>query len=364
MKNRWLVLSTGFALFSMFFGSGNLVFPITIGQQCGGHYLLASLGILLTGVVMPFMGVFGIMLYHGDSRSFFLGKTGLFCFSLVALGLLGPFGIVARCLTVAHGALALLFPGLPLLHASAVFCVLIYLFTVNKNRLVSIIGSFLTPFLLLSIGAIVFFALYEAKFPEMQSADILQPFLNGFFQGYQTMDLLAGFFFASVIITHLRAESNEKALISLFAPAALVGAGLLAAVYISLVTLGWLYAPYLAKSAPQELFGQIALLTLGSMAAPCVCIAVVLACMTTAIVLTYLFAEFVRTEVLQERMGSKQTLALSLLIAFAVSTLEFGGIAKFLGPILECIYPVVILLTVVNVMRKIFVKQLVQNDFI
>ena len=94
MKNAWLVISTGFALFSMFFGSGNLVFPIAVGTECGGHCILAALGILLTGVVVPFLGVFGMLLYKGDLNSFFsyLGKPGIFLFSLLALSITGPFG--------------------------------------------------------------------------------------------------------------------------------------------------------------------------------------------------------------------------------------------------------------------------------
>lgn len=147
MKNKWLVLSTGFALFSMFFGSGNLVFPIAVGQESQGHYLAASIGILLTGVIVPFLGVFGMLLYRGDIASFFncFGKTGTFLFSLFALALMGPFGVLARCLTVAHGALVLLFPSLSLPVASFLLCVTIYLLTVNKNRIVTVIGPILTP---------------------------------------------------------------------------------------------------------------------------------------------------------------------------------------------------------------------------
>lgn len=98
MKNKWFVVSTGFALFSMFFGSGNLVFPITVDQESEGHYLLAALGILFTGVVVPFLGVLGMMLYKGDIYSFFscFGKKGTFLFSFLALALMGPFGVHFR----------------------------------------------------------------------------------------------------------------------------------------------------------------------------------------------------------------------------------------------------------------------------
>ena len=107
MNKKLVILSTGFALFSMFFGSGNLVFPILVGKESGSHFLFASLGILLTGAVVPFLGAFGIMLYDGKFEKFFapIGKVGTFLFTVIALCLLGPFAVVPRCMTVAHGAL-------------------------------------------------------------------------------------------------------------------------------------------------------------------------------------------------------------------------------------------------------------------
>src|SRR5579862_5846740 len=149
MKKQLLVISTGFALFSMFFGSGNLVFPISVGTECQGHFILGSLGILMTGVIVPFLGVLGMMLYKGDIASFFgcFGKKGTFIFSLLALALMGPFGVLARCLTVAHGALMLILPHISLPLTSALLCLIIFLLTVKKSKIVPILGSVLTPFL-------------------------------------------------------------------------------------------------------------------------------------------------------------------------------------------------------------------------
>lgn len=81
---------------------------------------------------------------------------------------------------------------------------------------------------------------------------------------------------------------------------------------------------------------------------------VVLACLTTAIVLTSLFSDFLLTEVLQNKVGSNQALFVTLAISFMISTLEFSGIAKFLGPILETVYPALIVLTLVNIAHKLW----------
>lgn len=360
MKKNWLILSTGFALFSMFFGSGNLVFPISVGQESAGHYLSASLGILLTGVLVPFLGVFGMMLYNGQISNFFscFGKIGTFWFSLFALALMGPFGVLARCLTVAHGALQLLFPSLSLTAASLGMCAVIYILTLNKSKIVTVLGTYLTPFLLLSIGAIAFFGLTNGSLSEPVTASGFDAFKNGFFQGYQTMDLLAAFFFSTFILKYLQKaspqENGNSFSLNVFAKSALIGASILSLVYMALVTLGWIYAPQLSEHLPQEMLGRIAMEALGPLAAPCVCVALVLACLTTAMVLTTLFADFLRKEVTHEKIGNKTALLITLAISFFVSTLEFAGIAKFIGPILEAIYPALIVLTFVNIAHKMW----------
>ncbi|MBM3198202.1 MAG: hypothetical protein FJZ58_02975 [Chlamydiae bacterium] len=358
MKKIFLVCSVGFALFSMFFGSGNLVFPLVVGKESGGHALLAALGIILTGVVVPFLGVFGMMLYGGDLKKFFhcMGKTGTFIFSLLALGLMGPFGVLARCFTVAHGAVQTIAPTIPLLVTSAVFCLAIYFVTVNKNKIVPALGSILTPILLASIAAIAFFAFKEAFGATVEVNNLLvsqegrwASFANGFVQGYQTMDLLAAFFFSTFVIQHLR-ETKEGT--SLFLRSALLGGGVLSCVYMILVLLGGFYAPTLAAVHPQEMLGRIAIQTLGPLGAPCLCVAVVLACFTTAVVLASLFADFLHKEVFKEKTHHRYPLMITLLIGLVISSFGFSGIARYLGPLVELIYPALIMLTLGNIAHK------------
>ncbi len=359
MKKNSIIFSTGFALFSMFFGSGNLVFPLVVGQQSEGHFLLGSLGILLTGVLVPFLGALGILLYEGSTHAFFrnFGKVGTFIFCLCALALMGPFGVLARCLTVAHGAVQLLLPSIPLVVTSFVICVAIYMLTVNKSKIVPALGAILTPVLLIALAAIAFFAFKGHAWPVAERPEGWTAFKNGFFQGYQTMDLLAAFFFSTFVIYHLRDVLVQKGRpvsdsLKVFFQSSLIGAGLLAAVYFVLVLLGSIYGGELHSVPPQEMLGAIALASLGSMAAPCVCIAILLACLTTAIVLASLFAEFLQKEVLLGKIGNKQSLLITLMIGYAVSTLEFAGIAKFLGPVLEIVYPALIMHTIVNIAHK------------
>jgi LIVCS family branched-chain amino acid:cation transporter len=357
MNKKSFALTTGFALFSMFFGSGNLVFPIAVGQVHANASLYAALGIILTGVLVPFLGVYGMSLFHGSTTRFFssLGKHGPFWFSLLALSLMGPFGVMARCLTVAHGSIQLLLPEAGLVPTSLGLCAVIYACTSHKTRIVQLLGSYLTPVLLLSILGLTYMGLIHA--PAQLSTDFSWSALKeGFLKGYQTMDLLAAFFFSKFIIQHLDTlfpgEKHRLQKQRTLFMASCLGAGLLAVVYLFMVLLGSIFSESLAAVPAEEMIGKIALMTLGQYAGPLLCVLVVLACLTTAIVLTSLFAHFVNEKIFHYKLGESNSLILTLLIGFLVSTLDFAGIAAFIGPILEFSYPALIVLTLVNIAHK------------
>jgi LIVCS family branched-chain amino acid:cation transporter len=358
MKNKFLVVSTGFAMFSMFFGSGNLVFPLLVGQMSEGHYLLAFFGILLTGVLVPILGILVMLLFNGDQTAFFsrLGKPATFWFPLVALSLMGPFGVLARCIVVGHGAFRLLFPHTALWTFSLISCALIFLLTIRKNRIISLLGLVLTPLLLISLAAIAIFGLCKMDLPASQLEGSWTSFKNGIFQGYQTMDLLAAFFFSVFVIKQLKRKNTDtpRASLPLFLKSSLVGAGLLAAVYFALVLLGSMYAPLLGNVPPQEMLGFIAEQALGPLAAPVVCVAVILACLTTAIVLASLFSDFLKQEIARGQLPTPIALLTTLIIAFCISTLQFSGIMAFIAPILEFTYPALIVMTVVSIFHKLW----------
>jgi LIVCS family branched-chain amino acid:cation transporter len=229
---------------------------------------------------------------------------------------------------------------------------------VNKNKIVTTLGTVLTPFLLLAIAVIAFSGLSQGDIPETNMSSSWIALKNGFFQGYQTMDLLAAFFFSQFVIKYLQSkfkahDGDDTSILKHFYKSSLIGAGILSAVYFALVMLGWIYSPLLLDTPPQEMLGMIAMESLGPVAAPCVCLAVLFACLTTAIVLASLFADFLRCEVSKEKLGNRQALLITLGIGFVVSTFDFAGIARFLGPVLEAVYPALIALTVVNIANKL-----------
>lgn len=362
MKNRGIIFSTGLAMFSMFFGSGNLVFPLLVGQLSEGHYAIAALGILLTGVLVPFLGILAMLLFNGNQQEFFerLGRPAAFWIPLICLSIMGPFGVLARCITVAHGAFCLMVPSTPLWLFSMGSCLIVFLLTIRKNRIVPLLGSILTPLLILSLAAIVVCAILSVKMPLVTGEPGIAwaSFKHGIFQGYQTMDLLAAFFFSAFVIKHLKnhkaVQENPSHSLSIFLKSSCIGATLLASIYFFLVLIGAMYAPELISIPPQDMLGFIAQKTLGSLAAPFVCTAMILACCTTAIVLASLYADFLRKEISKKRIPQSISLIVTLVIAFFTSTLEFSGISRLIGPLLEVCYPALIVLAILSIFQKLW----------
>lgn len=180
---------------------------------------------------------------------------------------------------------------------------------------------------------------------------------HGLKEGYNTMDLLAAFFFAPIIISSLALPEGDKNAGRFVLKASIIGASILATIYMGFCYLAYLYAPMLEGISSDRLLGTIAIHILGPHAGLIVSLTVAVACLTTAIALIAAFTNFMQREVLREKISHIPVLIASLLTTFAVTTLEFQGIAHFLNPVLTICYPVLILLTFYNLIMAIKLKE-------
>jgi len=338
LKNITAVITGGFAVFAMFFGAGNLVFPLLAGKTATSSFLLAFSGLCLTGILVPFLGLVGILLYNGCYQEFFrrFGKTPAFILIFFMLLLLGPFGVLPRCITVAYGSLAVLEPTFSLTNFSLIMSSVVFCLCLNQTQVVPLLGAILAPAKILSVGFILLFGFLFASAPQqtlMTSSDVL---LDGALKGYQMMDLIAGFFFATVIARHfkLKFEEQEDAQshsfnLSLYA--ILLGSGLLTVVYLALVYLGAVFSQDLSQNAPEQFLSVIAYLTLGDFAGRIVTVAIILSCLTTIVALTTVFTDFLHEQIFKARLHRLICLAFTILGMFLISTLGLSLITLFEG---------------------------------
>lgn len=352
------VVSTGFAMFSMFFGAGNIIFPLVVGQYAGSHNFSAIFGLILTAVVMPFTGVIAMILYDGDYKKFFgrIGRIPGFLLALTILSLLGPLGSVPRCVALSYSTLKASFPGVSSVWFSASACILVFILTIKKSRLIDLLGKYLTPVLISTLLIIIIKGLLTPADSLPNSHETNHLFFYGLKEGYQTMDLMAAFFFSSAIITILKSKADQKSpgnYLNLTLQASLIGACLLSLVYIGFSYIASFHAQSLEIKGNDELLSALTIKIAGSSAGLLACVTISLACLTTAIALSSVFADFVKSEVFYNKISYEWVLAASLLVTFFVSTFEFNGISAFLGPILEICYPLLIVLTAVNIGLKL-----------
>lgn len=360
----------GLAIFAMFFGAGNITYPLALGQIALDKTVWGVSGFLLTAVAVPLLGLLAMFRYHGNIRLFFsrFGKISGLVIATLVISLLGPFGAAPRCIALMHATLSLSFPGLPLIIFSLGACGLIFLFSYKENRLIKLLGYTLSP---LMVALLVFIVIKGLIWAPEAVAVSTNPsgsahFWNGLIEGYNTMDLLAAFFFAPIVLSSLESSESDHLSTRFMLYASMIGASLLALVYIGFCYLAYYFAPQLAGMPNDQLLGMIALIILGPHAGIIVGLTVSLACLTTAIALIAAFAKFIEKDILREKFNYVPILIVSLLMTFAVTTLEFQGIARLLDPVLKICYPALILLTFYNLIVPVESAQSMEkiNDYI
>jgi LIVCS family branched-chain amino acid:cation transporter len=351
MQQHKHTLTYGFAIFAMFFGSGNLVFPIQIGQSSGQHWLAGFLGLCITGIILPFLGLYVIKLYNGSYKIFFgeAGKYAKIALPFFTLSLLGSFGVVPRCINVAYGGIVYIFPNLSLLAFSLIFCTACFVLCLKDHFMVSIIGKWLAPIKLISLTILITLGIVNAPILTDVSNTGSEVFANGFVVGYQTMDLFAAFFFSSLIFNQIQeklpADTKLNVIIKAAVKPSLIGISLLAIIYIGLVFLGSYYRDVTVNVSPELLLPSIAMYILGEKAAFLIGVIMMFSCLTTAVALNNVYARYLCTTIKIANIKFKMMLLLTTLTSFVVSLLDFRGIAKILSPLLEISYPGIIVLT-------------------
>lgn len=359
--NTSSTITIGMAMFAMFFGAGNVVFPLALGQYAQDKTIYAILGLLVTAVGVPFLGLIAMTLFNGNYTHFFerIGKVPGFLVAAIIMGLIGPFGATPRCIALAYSTFSMYIPDISVPLFSFISCVLIFLFTFKKNKILDILGYILTPFLLLSLFIIIVLAFYFGPPAPASHLSASTAFFEGFKEGYQTMDLAAAFFFSSVVIACLEQNAtpgehkNYKEMVFLALKASIVGATLLSVCYFGFCYAASFYSNELADVSKDQLLGALALKVMGPSAGIVAIIAIALTCLTTAIALAAVFAEFIHKDLTQGKVGYIPSLIITLIITYFISTLKFHGIAAFLVPILQVSYPALIILSILNIAYKL-----------
>ena len=352
MNRKKEVLILGFALFAMFFGAGNLIFPPSLGIDMGKDWLVAGIGFLLTGVGLPLLGVLAFTKV-GRLEDFSVKISSrfntLYCTALVFV--IGPLFAIPRTgsTTFEMGVLPS-FPNvnplvLSIITSTAFFGITLIL-VIKESKITDIIGKFLTPVILIILAAIAFLGI-TGNIGTPVDKNITGVFAKGFVSGYQTMDALASVIFGVVIVKGLEGkgiveEKEQRYFLSGSALIAAIGLGL---IYFSLMYLGARVSGVGAFSTTSAAL-YLAEITLGSAGKIAFGICVATACLTTSVGLVAIASDwFARFTPISYKMWS-------VIICVFSGVMAIGGvdfIIKLSIPVLCILYPVTIILILLNV---------------
>ena len=362
--NKKQMMMVSFMLFSLFFGAGNLIFPPFLGQNAGDRTLPAIIGFLATAVVLPVLGVIVVARFDGlDRLAGQVDRRFAWVFTLLIYLSIGPgLGIPRAASVPFEMAVA---PYLPenanltlwmLLYSLVFFMIALWLCQ-NPGKLVRRIGNFLTPSLLILL-CVLFFSFVvkgQVQIAPAQSAYAASAFLQGFTEGYQTMDTIAALNFGLVIATTLTGIGlrEKKDVLQHTVLAGLFAGSILALVYAMLTSMGMCSSgvypiqengAWTLRCIVYQIFGDPGAILLAAI--------FTLACLTTCVGLINSISQFFSVQF--PRLKYRQWVYVIVVFSFLICNLGLSAILSISIPVLNAIYPMSIVLILLGLSHKLW----------
>ena len=359
-------LAIGMMLFALFFGAGNLIFPAALGQHAGDNVGWALLGFVLTGVGLPLLGVVAMGYSSCKDVEELASRVHPIYGLLYTISLylsIGPMFATPRTGTVAYEIAIKPFADGLHMNMEPIFLALFFgislWLSISPQKLVNRIGNILTPALLLVILLLIVKSFITPlggyAVPQPSHGDAPTAVLQGFLDGYNTMDALASVVFAILVIDFVRLSgATSRAVITkTVMEVGAIAVGLLGIVYVFIANIGatsverfGLFetgAPVLSVSA-NYLFGEFGQIILA--------IIVLLACLSTSIGLITSCGTYFHK--LTPKISYKLYVVIFSLAAFGLSMFGLKTIISAAIPVLMLLYPLTIVIILLALLHNVF----------
>ena len=366
LRQKILVAGT---LFGMFFGAGNLIFPVHLGQMAGQNALPAIIGFIITAVGIPILGVAAIGVTHSDGLQTLSGKVGkgygIFFTCLLYLTI-GPLFAIPRCATVSFttGITPLLGADSPerlyLLLFSAVFFAFVLFFSLRPGKITVWIGKIINPLFLFFFAVLMLAALLApgaaVSAVEPVEAYRSDAFFPALIEGYGTMDAIAGLAFGIVVIDVIRrmGVDNDDTIAEDVLSSGLLTGALMALIYVVSIVVGAQSRGLFELSENGGIaLTQIAGHYLGGVGLFILAFTITFACLKTSIGLVTACAETF-SKMTNGKISYRSWAILFTVFSFAVSNIGLSAIIEYSIPMLMLIYPPAIALILLAFLGKFF----------
>ena len=349
MKKKLLdTIIIGFALFAIFFGAGNLIFPPYLGVTAGENWGIATLAFLISDPLLSIIAVMVVAALGGSALNVGRRVHPLFASALAAICvlLIGPIFAVPRTGASTHEIFVQsYFPSAPQWITSLVFFGIVLWITYKENSVMDAIGKYLTPILLFILFCIFVAAIVQPD-ATFATTDGTGLFAQGFKEGYQTMDVLGAPLLAGVVMKDItrRGYLNKKDQFRMMFGVGIVAFILLALVYSTLAYSGASMSTVIDSTAQRAaMLTTIVKNLLGSWGQLAMGLAVCFACLTTAIGLTTTCGQYFE-EVSKGKIPYKKTILVTVAVEFIISLIGVDSLINLAVPVLTFIFPIMIAL--------------------
>lgn len=353
------ILISGLALFAIFFGAGNLIFPPYLGVITGDGWLATMVGFLLADPVIPILTV--IVTAAAGGRAVDIGKRVGDKFAkiltLAAIICIGPaFAIPRTAATTYEVGFKAFFPNLPIWLVTLVFFAITFALSFKESNVVNIIGKYITPALLLFLFIVIVKAITN---PIGKPVDVPVEggyFVKGFYEGYQTLDAFASPLFTGIVVADLMrkgyGKESRKDRLSF-----IISVGIVASIFLGLVYGGLTYlgasgsSIFTADDSRVDILVSLVYMILGNFGKFALSVCVTLACLTTAVGLTSSAGNFIE-ELTRGKVKYIYTVVVVTIISFLLSSLGVDAIINLAVPVLTIGYPIIIALVFYMIFDK------------
>ncbi len=355
-------LIIGAALFAMFFGSGNLIFPPYIGVTCGSRWLLGFISYFIADGGLALLTVFAMAKAGGDLGKITgtIGRAPSVILNTISMLCIGPFlaiprnGAVTFEVGVQSVAGSVQLGQLARIIFSVVFFTVVLLLTLKPSSVLDIVGKILTPLLSATLLIMIFAGILDPKRGAhfVQNSSIIR---DGIYNGYQTLDMLAALFFSMIAIRAIESKGYKSDLLKrkIISASGLVSGLGLAVIYGGLTFLGattgslWEHGVRDARISQAQLLINITQSLLGRPGAILIGIVITLACITTAIGLTSATASYFE-ELSNKKLPYRAVVIAVCVLSAILCNLGLDLIISAAFPILSLLYPVITFLIVTS----------------
>ena len=348
------IIVVGFALFSMFFGAGNVIFPPYLGMEAGPQWLAGFSAYFIADIGLALLGMFAL-LRVGSSEAVTLrvGKVPSEILMCAIILCIGPMVAIPRTsATTFEMAIAPNLSGVSPVLFSVLFFAVILALCIKESAVVDIVGKVLTPLLLLGLFAIIVRGIVTPLGEIAALPQIANVAVTGIKAGFQTMDALAALPFGIIVLQSVTAKGYDsgKKQFRVVSGAAVLAGVLLLAVYMGLAYLGaTVSAQYTGAIGRAQLIMAIVEALMGKVGMILFGVVVGLACVTTAIALTSSAAAYF-AELCRGKVSYKAFVIAICVFSAVVSNLGLDRIVAVAAPVLDVIYPPTLVLIFISLL--------------